>query len=100
MATKKTTPEKTKAAPERNETTDGPVTELAHVGGNTSTETLKQMAGVSDEPYNPSEHTSEQPSQQQQDAFEGLKQAKQDIKHPEKKPEPNPHHHGPGSDIG
>ena len=96
----RTTPEKTPAAPERNEATDGPVTELAHVDGNTSNKTLEQMAGVSDEPYKPAENTDKEPSQQQRDALDGLKQAKHDAKHPDKKPEPNPHVHGPGSDIG
>lgn len=100
MVTKKTPPEKTPAAPERDKTADTPVTELAHVDGKTSNKTLEQMAGVSDEPYKPAENADKEPSQQQKDALDGLQQAKQDIKHPEKKPEPNPHHTGPGSDIG
>lgn len=100
MVTRKTTPEKTPAAPERNEATDGPVTELAHVHAKTPNKTLEQMAGVSDEPYKPAEHSSEEPSQQQKDALDGLKQAKEDAKHPEKRHQHNPHVHGPSSDIG
>lgn len=101
MATKKTTPETAKAAPERDETTDGPVTELAHVDAKTSNKTLEKMSGVSDEPYKPAENADKEPSRQQLDTLENLKQTKQDAKHPEKRGEDvNPHIAGPGSDIG
>lgn len=93
--------ENTQAPEKRDDATDAPVTELAKVDGKTSTETMKQMAGVSDTPYQPATTSSGEPSQQQKDAFEGLKQAKDDIKHPDKRGDDvNPLVHGPGSDIG
>lgn len=73
-------------APESNE----PVTELAHVDGNTTLADMKEMSGATDKDA----------SDQQKDALEGLKEAKKDIQHPDRDKEPvNPHVAGPGSDI-
>lgn len=91
--------ENAKAPEKRTDATDAPVTELAHVDGNTSTKTMEQMAGVSDEPYKPAENTDTGPSTQQQDVLDGLKEAKEDIKHPDRDKDVNPFFNGPGSDI-
>lgn len=100
MSTKKHTPETAKTAETRDDTADKPVTELAHVDGKTSVETMKQMAGVSDKQYEPAANNDGEPSQQQKDAFEGLKEAKKDVQHPDRDKDVNPHVAGPGSDIG
>lgn len=93
------TPEASPTAEKRDDTTDAPVTELAQVDGDTSTKTLKQMSGVSDEPYKPSEKPDAEASTQQKDALEGLKQARDDADGKERDEDVNPHNLGPGGMV-
>jgi len=80
-----------RAAAQRDDTADKPVTELAHVDANTTNQDAKDISG----------YHGEDSSQQQKDAYEGVKDAREDAKHPDKAndPAPNPHSTGPGSDI-
>lgn len=86
MPAKKT--EETQVPDKRDDSTDEPVTELAHVDGDTSDADMREMSGVGDDVDNA--------STQQRDAYEGMQIAagKKDA------PEVNPHTAGPGSDIG
>jgi len=82
------------APEERNTDTEKPVTELAHVDASTSVADMKDMSGATDKDA----------STQQQDALDGLKQAREDAKHPETAGEraedrAHPFVLGPGGDI-
>lgn len=72
-------------APESTE----PVTKPAEVDGDTTLAEMKEMSGATDKDA----------SDQQKDALDGLKQAKEDIKHPDKRDEVPAFAHGPGGDI-
>ena len=89
MATAKKT-ESTPAPDKRDDSTDQTVTELAHVDATTKLGDMKEMSGATDADA----------STQQKNALDGMKDARDDAKHPEREPAAaNPFSAGPGSDV-